>query len=273
MVDCPICKTKLEQSLGEVDQFCVNFSCPAKILRSMEHFASRGALDITGLGPSILTRFYDAKLIQTIDDIYRLPQHKTEIVNFENFGKKSYDNLVKAVEASKNRSLEKVLFGLGIRHVGAKTAKLLAQKFKTIDALAFATTDELASVNLIGEISAQSIVDWFAVEANQKLIQELKSFGVNFKYHGPETSVQTPLNGLSFVITGTLSKPREAFKEVLEKYGGEVNSSLSKQTNYLIAGENAGSKIQKAEKLGVEIINEEDIDRLIQERIAENYHE
>ncbi|ATZ16626.1 DNA ligase (NAD+) [Entomoplasma freundtii] len=270
---CPICKNKLEQSLGEVDQFCVNFSCPAKILRSMEHFASRGALDIVGLGPSILTRFYEAKLIKTIDDIYRLPEHETEIVNFENFGKKSYDNLVKAVKASKHRSLEKVIFGLGIRHVGAKTAKLLAQKFKTIDALAFATLDELAAVDLIGAISAQSIVDWFAVKTNQKLIQELKNFGVNFTYHGPKIGANTPLRGLSFVITGTLSQPRETIKELLESEGGAVNSSLSKQTSYLIAGTDPGSKIQKAEKLGVTIINEEDIPRLIQERIEETHHE
>lgn len=261
--ECPACKSKLERSVGEVDQFCVNFSCPAQILRSLEHYASRGAADIVGLGTSTIEKFFQEKIITNITDIYKVDKHKEKIIHLEKFGQKSYDNLIKAIEKSKNNSLEKILFGLGIRHIGSKTAKMLAQHFNSLEQLQTTSYEELAKIASIGEVLAQSLIDWFAIKQNQELIQELKSLGVNLTYKGPKIQQNEKISGKTFVITGTLSQPREYFQEQIELNGGKVSSSVSKKTDYLLVGDNPGTKATKAESLGVKIISETDFKQWI----------
>ncbi|ATZ16764.1 NAD-dependent DNA ligase [Williamsoniiplasma luminosum] len=262
---CPACKTKLEKTDNEVDQFCVNFSCPAQILRSLEHFASRGAMNIVGLGSSTLNKFFEEKIICSIDDIYKIEKHKAEIINFEKMGGKSYENLIQSIEDSKNRSFEKVLFGLGIRHVGSKIAKVLAKTFGNIENLKNADFETLSTIDSIGEVLAQSIINWFTIEENIRLINELKEDGVNFNYLGEKTKTNPLITGKTFVITGTLSKSRDSFKQLIELNGGKISDSVSSKTNFVLVGDNAGSKAEKATKLKIKIINEQEFDQMIGE--------
>ncbi|AUF83807.1 NAD-dependent DNA ligase LigA [Mesoplasma syrphidae] len=260
---CPACENLLEKSLGEVDQFCVNFSCPAQIVRSLEHYASRPAADIVGLGGRTIEKLYEEKIITNIADIYKIADHEEKIVSFEKFGQKSYQNLIESIIQSKTNSLDKTLFGLGIRHVGSKTAKILSERFMTIDNLAAAKYEDLNAIESIGEVLAQSIVDWFKIEANQSIIMKLKEVGVNLIYNGPQVNFNSPIVKKTFVITGTLSEPREYFKELVEQNGGKVVGSVSKKTDYLLAGVDAGSKLSKAQELNVMVINEEMLHNLL----------
>ncbi|PPE04160.1 NAD-dependent DNA ligase LigA [Williamsoniiplasma lucivorax] len=260
---CPACGTKLEKIANEVDQFCVNFSCPAQILRSLEHFASRGAMDIVGMGGSTLKKLFDEKIIRSIDDIYKIEKHKYAIINFEKMGEKSYANLIQSIEASKNKSLEKVLFGLGIRHIGAKIAKVLAATFHNIDQLSQADFETLSQIDSIGEVLAKSLVSWFEIKENINLIEELKADGVNFTYQGNKTEFNPLMANKTFVITGTLSQSRDEFKKLIEQYGGKISSSVSTKTDYVLVGENAGSKQEKAQALNVKIIDETEFNQMI----------
>ncbi|AVN64215.1 MULTISPECIES: NAD-dependent DNA ligase LigA [Mesoplasma] len=257
-VQCPACNELLEKTSTEVDQFCVNFNCPAQILRSLEHFASRGAANIVGLGGQTIKKLFEEKLITNIADIFKVEEHKENIINFEKFGEKSFENLIASIKESKNNSFEKTLFGLGIRHVGSKTALTLAQIYKNIDNLKNATYEELSSIESVGEVLAMSIVDWFKIESNLQLINELKSFDVNFEYLGQAKNTESTISEKSFVITGTLSESRDYFKDIIELNNGKVIGSVSKKTDYVLAGENAGSKLTKAEELNVKVINEEE---------------
>ncbi|AVN63529.1 DNA ligase (NAD(+)) LigA [Mesoplasma florum] len=257
-VQCPACNELLEKTSTEVDQFCVNFNCPAQILRSLEHFASRGAANIVGLGGQTIKKLFEEKLITNIADIFKVEEHKENIINFEKFGEKSFENLIASIKESKNNSFEKTLFGLGIRHVGSKTALTLAQIYKNIDNLKNATYEELSSIDSVGEVLAMSIVDWFKIESNLQLINELKSFDVNFEYLGQAKNTGSTISEKSFVITGTLSESRDYFKDIIELNNGKVIGSVSKKTDYVLAGENAGSKLTKAEELNVKVINEEE---------------
>ncbi|AVN60179.1 DNA ligase (NAD(+)) LigA [Mesoplasma entomophilum] len=257
-IQCPACAELLEKTSTEVDQFCVNFNCPAQILRSLEHFASRGAANIVGLGGQTIKKLFEEKLITNIADIFKVEEHKENIINFEKFGEKSFENLIASIKESKNNSFEKTLFGLGIRHVGSKTALTLAQIYKNIDNLKNATYEELSSINSVGEVLAMSIVDWFKIESNLQLINELKSFDVNFQYLGQAKNTESTISEKSFVITGTLSESRDYFKDIIELNNGKVIGSVSKKTDYVLAGENAGSKLTKAEELNVKVINEEE---------------
>ncbi|ATI73115.1 NAD-dependent DNA ligase LigA [Mesoplasma florum] len=257
-VQCPACNELLEKTSTEVDQFCVNFNCPAQILRSLEHFASRGAANIVGLGGQTIKKLFEEKLITNIADIFKVEEHKENIINFEKFGEKSFENLIASIKESKNNSFEKTLFGLGIRHVGSKTALTLAQIYKNIDNLKNATYEELSSIDSVGEVLAMSIVDWFKIESNLQLINELKSFDVNFEYLGQAKNTESTISEKSFVITGTLSESRDYFKDIIELNNGKVIGSVSKKTDYVLAGENAGSKLTKAEELNVKVINEEE---------------
>ncbi|QVK05034.1 NAD-dependent DNA ligase LigA [Mycoplasma mycoides] len=254
---CPNCHSLLEKNENEVDQFCINSSCSMKILRSLQHFSSREAMNIVSLGDRSLEILFNLNIIKTISDIYRLEEYKDEILAIENFGLKSYLNLIDSINMSKNNSLEKVLFGLGIRHIGSKTAKILARKYQNIDNLMKASYDELIQINSIGESLALSIIDWFKIEDNLKLINELKSFNINFNYLGAKINSDSIIANKSFVITGTLTRPREEFKTLIENNAGKVIGSISKQTDYLLAGNNVGSKLEKAKKLGVKIIDEQ----------------
>ncbi|ATZ21370.1 NAD-dependent DNA ligase LigA [Mesoplasma tabanidae] len=260
---CPACNEQLEKTLSEVDQFCVNFNCPAQILRSLEHFASRGAANIVGLGGQTIKKLFEEKLITNIADIFKIEEHKESIINFEKFGQKSFDNLIASIQDAKNNSFEKTLFGLGIRHVGSKTALTLAQIYKNIDNLQTASYDELSSIDSVGEVLAMSIVDWFKIESNLQLINELKTFNVNFEYLGQTKNIESTISDKSFVITGTLSKSREYYKDIIEINNGKVIGSVSKKTDYVLAGENAGSKLIKAEELNIKIINEKDFFKIL----------
>ncbi|UKS53863.1 NAD-dependent DNA ligase LigA [Mycoplasma feriruminatoris] len=254
---CPNCHSLLEKNEDEVDQFCINSNCSMKILRALQHFSSREAMNIVSLGDRSLEILFNLNIIKTISDIYRLEDHKERILEIENFGLKSYLNLIDSINQSKNNSFEKVLFGLGIRHIGSKTAKILAKQYQNIDNLMNASYDELVQINSIGSSLALSIIDWFKIPDNINLINELKSFNVNFKYLGVKINLDSIIANKSFVITGTLSRPREEFKTLIENNAGKVIGSISKKTDYLLAGDNVGSKLEKAKKLGVKIIDEQ----------------
>jgi len=256
---CPICGSDLTKEETQADYFCLNEKCPARKVESLIHFVSRDAMNIEGLGERIMEDFYNMGYIKSFTDIYKLDDKKEELMELEGFGFKSINNLLESIENSKNNSLEKLLFGLGIRQVGNKTAKLLAKKFETLDNLMCASFDELKNIRDIGEKSALDIINYFKDENNIKVIEELKSIGVNTEYLGVKEVTNTNDNifGKSFVLTGTLENyTREKLKQILEDMGAKVNSSVSKNTDVVIAGANAGSKLEKAQKLNIEIWNE-----------------
>lgn len=264
---CPICKTKLEQVPPEVDQYCINIDCPSRILKSLIHFCSRNAMDITGLNEKILLRFLDLKWIKTISDIYNLVNLRKEILLLPGFGEKSFTNLINSIIRSKQNSLERVLFGLGIRHVGQKTAIILAKKYLTLTNLMQATFDDLANTNEIGPTIATSIIDYFLNKTTQQLITNLQNLKLNFNYL--HTNQSQALNGKTFVLTGTLTKSRNEISELLSNYGAKITNTISNKTNYLIVGENPGNKLLQARKLNVKIINEEQLQTLLKE-VAKN---
>jgi len=266
-IHCPVCKTKLEQVPPEVDQFCINSDCPSRILKSLMHFCSRNAMDIIGLNEKILLRFLDLKWIKTISDIYNLVNLRKEILSLPRFGEKSFTNLANSIILSKQNSLERLLFGLGIRHVGQKTAIILAKKYLTLNNLMEATFDDLANTNEIGPTIATSVIDYFLNPTNQQLITNLQNFKLNFNYLQKNQS--QVLNGKTFVLTGTLTKSRNELIELLNNYGAKITNTISNNTSYLIVGENPGNKLTQARKLNVKIINEEQLQNLLKE-VAKN---
>lgn len=261
MIDkCPMCGSDLVKE--DANYFCKNPHCPARKIESLIHFASRDTMNIDGLGERIIEDFYNMGFIKNISDIYRLDNHKEDLMELEGFGEKSITNLLTSIENSKSNSLEKVLFALGIRHVGKKTAKILAKRYKTIDNLINASEEELTNINDIGEIIAKSVKEYFSKEENLKLVDELKQLGLNFTYES--TSVNDTLDGMTFVLTGTLeSYKREELTKILEDKGAKVTSSVTKKTTGVIVGDKPGSKYDKALKLGIKIYEEKDIEELI----------
>ncbi|WP_338453188.1 NAD-dependent DNA ligase LigA [Niallia oryzisoli] len=262
---CPECNSELVRIEGEVALRCINPKCPAQIREGLIHFVSRNAMNIDGLGERVISQLFAEKLIEDVADLYKLTRE--QLLGLERMGEKSVTNLLAAVEASKSNSLEKLLFGLGIRHVGAKAAKTLAQQFEDMDSLSKATLEELTAINEIGEKMADSIVTFFEQEEVQELLQELKELGINMKYTGtkPLTSEQSDsfFFGKTIVLTGKLVEmTRNEAKEKIEALGGNVAGSVSKKTDLVIAGEDAGSKLKKAEDLGIAVWNEE---RLVEE--------
>lgn len=262
---CPECDSDLVRLEGEVALRCINPKCPAQIREGLIHFVSRNAMNIDGLGERVVSQLFAEKLIEDVADLYKLTFD--QLIQLERMGQKSVDNLLNAIEASKQNSLEKLLFGLGIRHVGAKAAKTLAQQFETIERLQTATKEELLAINEIGEKMADSIVTFFAQEEVQELIQELRDAGVQFDYKGPKPVLATESDsyfaGKTIVLTGKLEKlTRNDAKEKIEALGGKIAGSVSKKTDLVIAGEDAGSKLSKANELGIEVWNEE---RMIEE--------
>lgn len=261
MIDkCPMCGSNLVKE--DANYFCKNPHCPARKIESLIHFASRDTMNIDGLGERIIEDFYNMGFIKNISDIYRLDNHKEDLMELEGFGEKSITNLLTSIENSKSNSLEKVLFALGIRHVGKKTAKILAKRYKTIDNLINASEEELTNINDIGEIIAKSVKEYFSKEENLKLVDELKQLGLNFTYES--TSVNDTLDGMTFVLTGTLEHyKREELTKILEDKGAKVTSSVTKKTTGVIVGDKPGSKYDKALKLGIKIYEEKDIEELI----------
>lgn len=254
---CPACESELVRLEGEVALRCINPKCSAQIREGMIHFVSRNAMNIDGLGERVITQLFEHGLIKDVADIYKLKRE--ELLNLERMGEKSVDNLLRAIEASKDNSLEKLLFGLGIRFVGAKAAKTLAQHFEQIEALQEASEEELEAVNEMGVKMAESIVRYFKKPEVTTLINELKVVGVNTAYKGPRLEISTDSIFLNkvVVLTGKLEiLTRDEAKEKIEALGGKVTGSVSAKTDLLIAGEKAGSKLKKAESLSIEIWDE-----------------
>ncbi len=260
---CPECQSLLERVTGEVDQYCINSVCPKKITRGLEHYCSRNAMNIEGVSEKIIERLYKLGYLKSFSDLYKLEQYRAEIIQLENFGEKSFENMISSINNSKQNSLERLLFGLGIRHVGQKTAKLLARQFKTITELAAMNIEQLSVINDIGPIVAASVVDYFAIVKNQQEIALLQQQGINMTYFVTNQTLSQKFENYRFVITGVLSKPRKYFKELIESYGGQTSESVSVKITYLLAGSDAGSKLVKAQKLNVKIINEEEFNNLL----------
>lgn len=255
---CPICGSKLEKVEGEVDQYCVNIDCPARGLLNIVHFADRDAMNIDGLSNKILEKFWDNNIVKNIIDLYDLKNKKQEILNLDlHIKDKMFDHLVTSIENSKQANLDKLIYGLGIRHIGAVTAKVLAEKFKTLDNLAAAPLDILISIKDVGKTVAQSIVDFFSVETNKQLINKLKDIGVNTKLIQKQYDTSSPYYQKKFVITGSFEIPRNEIIKIMEdKYDAKFFGSVNKSIDYLIANDFESTKYKKAKELGIKIINE-----------------
>lgn len=258
--NCPICNSKIIRKETESDYYCPNNMCPARKIENIIHFASRDAMNIDGMGESVIEDLYNEGFITNITDIYDIDKYQEELINLEGYGKKKIENLKIATEKSKSNSLEKLLFGLGIRNVGAKTAKILAKNYKTLDNLMNATLEELTSINDIGEIIAKSIIDYFKDEENIKIINKLKELGINMNYiNNSGYEEKDEFKGKTFVLTGTLINiTRDKASEIIENLGGKVSSSVSSKTSVVIVGSSPGSKYDKALELGILIWKEEE---------------
>lgn len=269
--NCPICGTTLVKKEGQVDYFCLNEHCPTRKIESLIHFAERDAMNIDGLGEKIMEDFFNFSFIRTIPDIYLLQTHREDLTRLEGYGEKSVTKLLEAIEKSKNNSLEKLLFGLGISHVGSKTAKIIASHYHNIDNIMKATLEDLSSINDIGEIIAKSIVDYFQKEDNKIIIERLKQYGINMNYLGQKIIKDETFYGKTFVLTGTMTEyKRDEAKNLIENYGGKTSSSVSKKTDVVIAGAEPGSKYDKAVELGITIWSEEDFKKNIEESKRNN---
>ena len=251
---CPVCGAKVVRDLDGAAMRCTGAECPAQLLRRLQHFTSRDAMDIDGVGPAVLQSLIDAKLVQNPADLYTLTVQ--DIAQLDRMGLKSAQNAVYAIEQSKHNDLSKLLCALGIRQIGAKAAKVLAQKFGSMEALENATVEELTAVDDIGEITANFLRDWFTSEQSQDLLHRLREAGVNMK--SSEKPTDDRFAGMTFVLTGTLEKfSRDEAQSLIEARGGKASGSVSKKTTYVVAGEAAGSKLQKANELGVPVLSED----------------
>ena len=261
MIDkCPICSSPIIRKEKEADYYCSNDLCPARKIENIIHYASRDAMNIDGMGESVIEDLYNENFIKDITDIYNIDNYKDELVNLTGYGKKKVDNLRKAINDSKNNSLEKLIFGLGIRNVGAKTAKILAINYKTLDNLMHAKEEELTSINDIGSIIASSIRSYFSNEENIEIINKLKEIGVNTAYiNNSNYEESEEFKGKTFVLTGTLVNiTRDKASEIIENLGGKVSSSVSSKTSVVVVGDNPGSKYDKAISLNIPIWQEEE---------------
>ena len=253
--NCPSCDSQLLHFEDEVALRCINPRCPAQIMEGLIHFASRDAMNITGLGPSIVEKLFAANLVKDVADIYRLKEN--DFLLLEGVKEKSASKLYQAIQASKENSAEKLLFGLGIRHVGSKASQLLLQHFHSIENLAQADPEEVASIESLGSVIAQSLQTYFATEGSKILLDELKEAGVNLDYKGQTVVADAALSGLTVVLTGKLERlTRSEAKSKLESLGAKVTGSVSKKTDLVVAGTDAGSKLQKAQELGIEVRDE-----------------
>ena len=257
---CPICHTKIVRKDTEADYYCPNEMCPARKIENIIHFASREAMNIDGLGESIIEDLYNENFIINITDIYDIDKYEEELMNLEGYGKKKIDNLKSAIKNSKNNSLERLIFGLGIRNVGAKTAKVLAKYYKTLDNLMTASYEELVNISDIGDIIAKSIINYFSNEDNKNIITKLKQLGVNTTYiNNSGYEEKDEFKGKTFVLTGSLVNiTRDKASEIIESLGGKVSSSVSSKTSVVVVGDSPGSKYDKALALGIPIWQEDE---------------
>ena len=257
---CPVCGAQVVQDEDGVALRCTGAECPAQLLRNLTHFASRDAMDIEGLGPAVVQQLVENDLVHTAADLYGL--QAPEIAKLDRMGKKSAENLIRAIANSRSNDLSRLIYGLGIRQVGEKAAKVLALHFKTFDALSAATVEELTEINDVGAVTAQCIVEYLAQPQAQDLIRRLREAGVNMK--STTELVDQRFSGMTFVLTGTLTQfDRKMAEDLIEKRGGKAAGSVSKKTTYVVAGEAAGSKLQKAQELGIPVLTEEEFARLL----------
>ena len=257
---CPVCGGNVVRTPGEVDHRCVNANCPAKLQGTILHFASRHVMDIDGLGEALVNQLTERGLVKNVADLYKLT--KDGLLQLERMGEKSAENVLAEIKASKELPLERVIYGLGIRFVGERTAQFLAEHFGSLDAIMKASAEELEEVNEVGPRIAESIVEFFADEHNRKLVSDLRKAGLTFA--GQKKEKGTKLTGKTFVLTGTLARhTRDEAKKMIEDAGGRVSGSVSKKTDYVVAGSDAGSKLDKARELGVSVIGEEELEELV----------
>ena len=258
---CPVCGTKVVRTEGEVDYRCVNANCPAKLRETILHFASRGVMNIDGMGEALVTQLMERGLVKDVADIYKLS--KKDLLSLERFADKSAQNILDEIERSKKLPLERVIYGLGIRFVGERTAQFLAEHFGSMEALERASQEELQEVNEVGPRIAESIAEFFSIAANRKLVERLRNAGLTLS--GQKKERGTKLAGKTFVLTGTLAHfTRDQAKKMIEEAGGKVTGSVSKKTDYVVAGADAGSKLDKAKDLGVNVIGESEMEKLLQ---------
>lgn len=263
---CPVCNTKLVKPEEEVYYYCPNYNCPAQVHGRIGHFVSRTAMEIEGLGESIIEIFLQNGLLKNYADIYDLRKHKEKIIGLERFGIKSVENILSAIEESKNKPFDKVLFALGIRHIGERTAKILANHFGSIEEIMKASEEKIQNVHEIGPKIAESVAEFFKDKKNIDLINRLKGAGLQFEIDKAKMSAMQNENfkNKTFVLTGTLEKyKRDEAQKIIEDSGGRVSSSVSKKTDYVLAGEEAGSKLEKAKTLGVRIITEKEFEAMM----------
>lgn len=258
---CPVCGGKVVRDEGQVALRCINVQCPAQLKRRIEHFASRGAMDIEGLGEVMVEQLVGRGLVRDASDVYQLTAER--IGSIERTGEKSISNLLAAIEQSKTRPLWRLIFGLGILHVGVSASRALADHFGDVDSLMNASVDELQRIPDVGEVVAASIQQFFQEPRNRQLIARLQKFGVRPKAERKSAASDSSMNGSTWVITGTLSQPREEIAEIIIAHGGKVSGSVSKKTTYLLAGEAAGSKLDKAKELGVRVVNESEFRKML----------
>lgn len=262
---CPSCGSPVKYENGEAALRCTNTDCPAQLMRHMIHFVSRDAMDIDGLGEKVLHALAEENLIASPFDLYRLTRE--DILKLPKTKEKSADNLINAIEKSKGNDLYRLIFGLGIRHIGNKAAKLLSDRFRTLDAVAQAKAEDILSIEGFGDIMAQSVADYFSLDKTKEIVKEIHELGLNtVNLSAPAKTDNNIFAGKTFVITGTLSGyKRSEAAAIIEKFGGKVSGSVSKKTDYVLAGEEAGSKLTKAQQLGINIINEDDFERMQRE--------
>jgi DNA ligase (NAD+) len=257
---CPVCGTKVVRTEGEVDYRCVNANCPAKLRETILHFASRGVMNIDGMGDALVSQLSERGLVKNVADIYKLT--KADLLSLERMGDKSAENILREIENSKKLPLERVIYGLGIRMVGERTAQFLAEHFGSMEELEKAGVEELQNVDEVGPRIAESIVEFFGIAANRKLVERLREAGLTLTGHKKQRG--TKLAGKTFVLTGTLGHfTRDEAKKMIEDAGGKVTGSVSKKTDYVVAGADSGSKLDKAKELGVKVIGEKELDQLL----------
>lgn len=261
---CPVCSSDVVREEGEAAYRCIGIECPAQLKRSIVHFASRDAMNVDGLGPAIIEALLDNKFIEGVADLYYLHLRKDELIKLERMGVKSVNNLLKSIDKSKSNNIDRLIFGFGIRHIGLRAAQLLSLNFSSIDEIVEAEIDDIVRIPEFGEKMAQSVVAFFKQEQTLDTLNKLRGAGVNLKSHGKKQLKDNRFEGMIFVLTGTLpSYSRSEASEIIAGFGGKTSGSVSKKTDYVLAGEEAGSKLDKARQLGVKIIDEEEFNKMI----------
>jgi DNA ligase (NAD+) len=262
---CPACGSEIVRLEGEADYYCLTTDCPAQFIRLVEHFVSRNAMDIEGLGEKVAIQLVENDLVGTLADLYRISVE--DLVNLERFAEKSAQNLVEAIEASKDRPLSRVLYALGIRHVGQTVAELIVRHYSSLDALSDAALKDLEGIDGIGSVIAKSVVDWFNLPHNHELVRDLQAVGVNTErkpHEAPAEEADLPASNKTFVLTGSLpSLSRNEAKQLIKEGGGRVTSSVSGNTDFVVAGDNPGSKFDDAQERGIPILNESALHELL----------